>query len=110
MTNGGQPRTVTVAILVVLLWMTGKASAAQCGSTAAGFETWKRQFGDEARGKGVSASTLPALMATNYASATMAADRNPGSMHLSLDPFPARPGGSGHAPPRPGPHRSKAGR
>src|SRR5882762_2971128 len=94
MAKGRQLKTVTVAILVGLLWMTGKASAAQCGSTAAGFETWKRQFADEARGKGVSAPTLAALMATNYASATIAADRNQGSMHLSLDQFLARRGGS----------------
>ncbi len=94
MTKGGQLRTVTVAVLVAVLWMTGKAGAAQCGSTAAGFEAWKRQFADEARGKGVSASTLAALMATNYAAATIAADRNQGSMHLSLDQFLARRGGS----------------
>ena len=36
MTKGRQLKTVTVAILVGLLWMTGKAGAAQCGSTAAG--------------------------------------------------------------------------
>jgi membrane-bound lytic murein transglycosylase B len=94
MTKGGQLKTVTVAVLVALLLMTGKAGAAQCGSTAAGFETWKRQFADEARGKGVSASTLAALMATNYASATIAADRNQGSMRLSLDQFLAKRGGS----------------
>jgi membrane-bound lytic murein transglycosylase B len=94
MTKGRQFKTVTIAVLAALLWMTGKAGAAQCGSTAAGFEAWKRQFADEARGKGVSASTLAALMATNYASATIAADRNQGSMHLSLDQFLARRGGS----------------
>ena len=94
MTKGGQLKTVTVAVLVALLWMTGKAGAAQCGSTAAGFEAWKRQFADEARARGVSASTLAALMATSYASATIAADRNQGSMHLSLDQFLARRGGS----------------
>jgi membrane-bound lytic murein transglycosylase B len=94
MTKGRQLKTVTVAILVGLLCMTGKAGAAQCGSTAAGFEAWKRQFADEARGKGVSASTLTALMAANYATATIAADRNQGSMRLSLDQFLARRGGS----------------
>src|SRR5258706_2551296 len=94
MTKGGRLRTVTVAVLVALLWMTGKAGAAQCGSTAAGFEAWKRQFADEARGKGINASTLADLMATNYASATIADDRNQGSMHLSLDQFLARRGGS----------------
>jgi membrane-bound lytic murein transglycosylase B len=94
MTKGGKLKTAAVAVLVALLWMTGKAGAAQCGSTAAGFEAWKRQFADEARGKGVSASTLAALMATNYATATIAADRNQGSMRLSLDQFLARRGGS----------------
>lgn len=94
MTKGGQLKTVAVAVLVALLWMTGKAGAAQCGSTAAGFEAWKRQFADEARARGVSASTLAALMATSYASATIAADRNQGSTHLSLDQFLARRGGS----------------
>src|SRR5258706_11273359 len=104
MTKGGRLRTVTVAVLVALLWMTGKAGAAQCGSTAAGFEAWKRQFADEARGKGGSASTLAALMATNYASATIAADRNQGSMHLSLDQFLAKPGSFAPPPPRGPPH------
>ena len=94
MTKGGQLKTVTVTILVGLLWMTSKADAAQCGSTAAGFEAWKKQFADEARGRGVSASTLAALMAASYSSATIAADRNQGSMRLSLDQFLARRGGS----------------
>src|SRR6266568_4916167 len=94
MTKGGQFKTVTVAALVALVWMASKAGAAQCGSTAAGFEAWKKQFADEARGRGVSASTLAALMATSYSSATIAADRNQGSMRLSLDQFLARRGGS----------------
>src|SRR5258705_678629 len=94
MTRGGQLRTITVAVLMALVVMARKADAAQCGSTAAGFEAWKRQFADEARGKGVSASTLAALMAANYATATIAADRNQGNMHLSLDQFLARRGGS----------------
>jgi membrane-bound lytic murein transglycosylase B len=94
MTKGRQLMTVTAAVLVGFLWVASKADAAQCGSTAAGFETWKRQFAEEARGKGVSASTLAALMATNYSTATIAADRNQGSMHLSLDQFLARRGGS----------------
>jgi membrane-bound lytic murein transglycosylase B len=94
MAKGGQLKTVTVAVLVALVWMTSKAGAAQCGSTAAGFDTWKKQFADEARAKGVSASTVAALMAANYSTSTIAADRNQGSMHLSLDQFLARRGGS----------------
>src|SRR5258706_16273237 len=99
MTKGGQLRTITVAVLMALPLMASKADAAQCGSTAAGFEGWKRQFADEARGKGVSASTLAALMAANYATATIAPDRNQGSMHFSRDQFLARRGGSPIAAP-----------
>ena len=94
MTKGGQFKTVTVAALVALVWMASKAGAAQCGSTAAGFEAWKKQFADEARARGVSASTVAALMATNYSTATIAADRGQRSFHLSLDQFLAKRGGS----------------
>src|SRR5580704_10826981 len=94
MTKGGKFKTVTVAALAALVWMASKADAAQCGSTAAGFEAWKRQFADEARGRGVSGSTVAALMATKYSSATIAADRGQHGFHVSLDQFLARRGGS----------------
>lgn len=86
-------RTVTIAALLALVWMTGKAGAAQCGSTAAGFDTWKEQFADEARRKGVSATAVAALMGTTYATATIAADRGQRSFRLSLDQFLAKRGG-----------------
>ena len=38
MTKGRQFKAITVAALVALVLMASKASAAQCGSTAAGFE------------------------------------------------------------------------
>ena len=85
MTNGGQFRTATLAALLTLVWMVGKAGAAQCGSTAAGFEAWKSQFAGEARARGIKPSTVAALMATNYATATIAADRGQRSFRLSLD-------------------------
>jgi len=94
MTKGGQFKTATVAALVALVWMAGKAGAAQCGSTAAGFEAWKQQFAAEAKGRGVSASTVAAVMATSYATATIAADRGQRSFRLSLDQFLAKRGGS----------------
>ena len=74
--------------------LAGKAGAAQCGSTADGFEAWKRQFADEARGRGVSAAAVAALLATNYATATIAADRGQRSFRLSLDQLLAKRGGS----------------
>jgi membrane-bound lytic murein transglycosylase B len=94
MTKGGQFKTVTVAALVALVWITSEACAAQCGSTAAGFEAWKRQFADEARGRGVSGSAAAALMAANYSTATVAADRGQHGFHVSLDQFLAKRGGS----------------
>ena len=94
MTKGGRFYTATLVALIGLIGVAGKASAAQCGSTAAGFEAWKQQFTAEARGRGVSASTLAALGATSYATATIAADRGQRSFSLSLDQFLAKRGGA----------------
>jgi hypothetical protein len=44
---------------------------------AAGFETWKKQFAGEAQARVVSASTIAALMATTYSTATIAAQSKP---------------------------------
>jgi membrane-bound lytic murein transglycosylase B len=68
------------------------AGAAQCGSSPAGFEAWKREFSAEAQGKGIGQTALSALMQTNYASATIAADRGQRSFSLSLDQFLAKRG------------------
>jgi membrane-bound lytic murein transglycosylase B len=92
MTTGGRFKTVTVAALVALVWTAGEALAAQCGNTSAGFEAWKSQFANEARGK-VSASAIAALMATSYSTATISADRGQRSFKLSLDQFLAKRGG-----------------
>jgi membrane-bound lytic murein transglycosylase B len=78
--------------LVSLLATASAASAAQCGNSAAGFDTWKEQFADEARARGVSPATVTALLATDYASATIAADRGQRSFRLSLDQFLAKRG------------------
>ena len=93
MTRSGQFKAVAVAALVTFASTAGKAGAAECGSTAAGFEAWKTQFAAEAKGKGVSASTVAALMATTYSTATIAADRGQRSFQLSLDQFLAKRGG-----------------
>jgi membrane-bound lytic murein transglycosylase B len=71
-----------------------RADAAQCGSSAAGFDAWKSAFAGEARAKGISAQTVSALMATHYAGATIAADRGQRSFNLSLDQFLAKRGAS----------------
>jgi membrane-bound lytic murein transglycosylase B len=94
MTKGRQFETITVVALAALVWMAGQAGAAQCGNSSAGFETWKTQFADEARARGVSASAVSALMGTHYSSATIAADRGQKSFRLSLDQFLAKRGGA----------------
>ncbi len=97
MTTGGRFKTIakTVAVALVGLASTaGLARAAQCGNTAAGYETWKRQFAEEAKSRGVSASATAALLATSYATATIAADRGQRSFHLSLDQFLVKRGGA----------------
>ena len=67
-------------------------SAATCGSGPGGFETWKREFSAEAAAKGIGGASLAALQQTNYASATIAADRGQRSFGLSLEAFMAKRG------------------
>jgi membrane-bound lytic murein transglycosylase B len=93
MNIGVRFKVIPAAALTFFMGLAGAASAAQCGNTAAGFETWKQQFAGEARAKGVSAAAISALMDANYATATIAADRGQKSFRLSLDQFLAKRGG-----------------
>jgi membrane-bound lytic murein transglycosylase B len=79
---------------IILASLTSAAHAASCGSGPGGFEGWKQQFAQEARAKGIGAAGVSALMGTNYASATIAADRGQRSFSLSLDAFLAKRGAS----------------
>ena len=91
MTKGGQFMTATVAALMAFAGMAGKAGAAQCGNGPGGFAAWKQQFANEARARGISASTVAALLATNYSTATINADRGQhgfGSARLQLSCSP----------------------
>jgi membrane-bound lytic murein transglycosylase B len=92
MTKCKRYSTAAFLALTALACASPNAHAAQCGSTAAGYEGWKQQFAGEARAKGVSANTISALMATNYAQATINADRGQRSFSLSLDAFLAKRG------------------
>src|SRR6266536_4535987 len=82
------------ATLAMFACFNSEAHAAQCGSSSAGYAAWKQEFAGEARGKGISAPTIQALMATNYAQATINADRGQRSFNLSLDQFLAKRGAS----------------
>jgi membrane-bound lytic murein transglycosylase B len=92
MTKSKVLTTATLLTLAMLAYSSPQADAAQCGNGPAGFEAWKSQFAGEARAKGIGASTVQALMATHYASATIAADRGQRSFGLSLDQFLAKRG------------------
>ena len=80
------------ATVAMFACFNSQADAAQCGSSSAGYSAWKQEFAGEARAKGVSAGTIQALMATNYAQATINADRGQRSFSLSLDQFLAKRG------------------
>jgi len=84
-------RIVVAALAVLACWGTN-AHAAQCGSGPGGFEAWKQEFAGEARAKGIGAAAIAGLMQTNYASATISADRGQRSFSLSLEQFLAKRG------------------
>src|SRR5207237_1299367 len=85
---------VSLVGLAALIGMADQASAASCGTSAGGFESWKQQFAGEARAQGVGAAGIAALMQTSYATATINADRGQRSFRLSLDQFLAKRGGA----------------
>ncbi|WP_262269229.1 MULTISPECIES: lytic murein transglycosylase [Microvirga] len=92
MTRGWHFGIAAVTALVALAGTAHTAEAAQCGNSAAGFEQWKQDFAPEARAKGIGPTAIQALMATDYATATIRADRGQKSFRLSLDQFMAKRG------------------
>ena len=92
MTKANQLATAISAILALLTCAIANAAAAPCGNGSAGFDTWKQQFAEQARAKGIGAAGVSALMGTNYASATIAADRGQRSFGLPLEAFLAKRG------------------
>ncbi len=82
-----------VAIAAALLGSTQLVAAASCGNGVSGFETWKRQFSEEARGR-FGATAIAALDGTHYNFATIGADRGQHGFHVSLEAFLARRGGN----------------
>ena len=85
-------RLGTLALVAGLSFATVAAEAAQCGSTGAGFDDWKAAFAPEAKAAGIKARGLAALAGTNYATATIYADRHQKSFKLSLNAFMAKRG------------------
>ncbi|WP_299614556.1 lytic transglycosylase domain-containing protein [uncultured Tateyamaria sp.] len=64
-----------------------QGALAQCGNSSAGFDTWKSSFAADAQRAGVQSPGLQALANAQYATRTIAADRNQKSFRYSLDKF-----------------------
>ena len=86
-------RIRAMAGALALLASTGLAEAASCGNGAGGFEAWKSEFAQEARGR-VGGRAIAALEGTHYNTATIGADRGQHGFHVSLESFLARRGGA----------------
>jgi membrane-bound lytic murein transglycosylase B len=69
------------------LALAAPALAAPCGNTSAGFNAWKADFAKQARKAGVKKPGLQALADAQYATRTIAADRNQKSFKYSLEKF-----------------------
>ncbi len=80
--------------LMVFGFSASPASAAQCGNTAAGFNTWKQQFAQEAKAQGIGPRGIAALMATSYSYPTIRSDRSHHGMNVTLSEFMRIRGGS----------------
>jgi membrane-bound lytic murein transglycosylase B len=83
-----------VTAAVALTFFSGSAFSAQCGNSAGGFAAWKAAFAQQAKAGGIGSRGLSALAGTNYATATIYADRHQKSFKLSLSAFMAKRGAS----------------
>jgi len=83
----------SAAVALSAMTLAGVAQAAQCGNNSAGFDNWKQQFAQEARGR-VGPTAISALMGATYARATISADRGQHGFKLTLDQFMAKRGGA----------------
>ena len=74
-------------VLAQSLAVASAADAAPCGNTEAGFAAWKADFAKQARKAGVKKRGLQALAQAQYATRTIAADRNQKSFKFTLEKF-----------------------
>ena len=79
-------RAVALAAVGILSLAT-TAAAAPCGNSAGGYEGWKPKMAAEAKAAGVGERGIAALMGSQYATKTIAADRNQKSFKYSLEKF-----------------------
>ncbi|SFS44397.1 Membrane-bound lytic murein transglycosylase B [Sulfitobacter marinus] len=81
------PFKILAAACLFTAGLSSAVNAAQCGNNAGGFNAWKSAFAKEAVAAGVGQAGLNALARAQYASGTIAADRNQKSFKYSLSKF-----------------------
>lgn len=81
------PNSVLVLCGVVFILSSSPVLAAGCGNTGAGFDNWKGEFEKTAKKAGVGKRGLQALAQSQYATRTIAADRNQKSFKYTLEKF-----------------------
>jgi membrane-bound lytic murein transglycosylase B len=81
------PSKIFAAACLLTAGLSSPVFAAQCGNNAGGFNAWKSAFAKEAAAAGVGQAGLNALAKAQYASGTIAADRNQKSFKYSLSKF-----------------------
>ncbi|MEX0328564.1 MAG: lytic transglycosylase domain-containing protein [Ruegeria sp.] len=74
-------------LTALMMCCTTASFAATCGNTSSGFESWKADFARKAKRAGVKKKGLQALAQAQYATRTIAADRNQKSFKYSLNKF-----------------------
>ncbi len=79
--------TIISTAFLLVAGFAAPVAAAQCGNNSGGFNAWKAAFAQEAANSGVGQRGLNALAQAQYASRTIAADRNQKSFKYSLSKF-----------------------
>jgi lytic murein transglycosylase len=80
------------ALTALSITVSTAAYAASCSNTGAQYSNWKAEFASEAKASGVGSKGLAAFAKTNYATKTIAADRNQKSFKLSFEQFMVKRG------------------
>jgi len=83
------PSGVAALLTFALLALAAPASAAQCGNTGAGFDTWLQSFKQQAASRGIK-SAAASLADVSYDPTVIRLDRNQRSFKLSFEQFYAR--------------------
>ena len=82
-----QKNAFRTGVAAIVIGVTASVASAKCSDTSAGFNAWKSSFASDAKKAGVKRPGLEALANAQYATRTIAADRNQKSFRYSLSKF-----------------------